>query len=44
VVKPESFFVDDVSGPLGADEIDRAEQWGRKLAALVQEENRAQAR
>jgi flavodoxin len=44
VVKPESFFVDDVSGPLGADEIDRAEQWGRKLAALVQEENRAHAR
>jgi hypothetical protein len=35
VVASESFFVNDVSGPLDADEIDRARDWGRQLAALV---------
>jgi hypothetical protein len=31
VARPESFFVDDVSGPLGEDELARAEAWGREL-------------
>ena len=29
---PESFYVDDVSGPLGWDELGRARDWGRRLA------------
>jgi hypothetical protein len=29
---PESFFVDDVPGPLAGDELDRARAWGRRLA------------
>jgi hypothetical protein len=32
VARPESFFVDDVAGPLGEDELARAEAWGRELA------------
>lgn len=35
VAAPESFFVNDVSGPLDVDEIDRARDWGQELAALV---------
>ena len=34
VVTPESFFVDDVPGPLAGDELDRARAWGRRLATL----------
>jgi flavodoxin len=30
---PESFFVNDVSGPLDAHELDRARDWGRHVAA-----------
>ena len=35
VAAPESFFVNDVSGPLDVDETDRARAWGRDLAALA---------
>jgi hypothetical protein len=35
VAVPESFFVDDVPGPLGADEIARARAWGQRLAGLA---------
>jgi hypothetical protein len=35
VVPPESFFVDDVSGPLADDQVDLARAWGRRLAALL---------
>jgi flavodoxin len=31
----ESFYVDDVDGPLLDGEIDRARAWGRQLAALM---------
>jgi hypothetical protein len=39
VASPESFFVDDVAGPLGEDELTRAEAWGRRLAALLERES-----
>jgi hypothetical protein len=32
IMPPESFFVDDVSGPLAGDQLARAESWGRTLA------------
>lgn len=32
---PESFYVDDISGPLEDGELERATAWGRELAALV---------
>ena len=32
---PESFFVDDVSGPLGDAEIGRAHVWGEQLGILL---------
>ena len=32
---PESFYVDDVAGPLGQDEVARARDWGRRLAGLL---------
>jgi flavodoxin len=35
VVKPESFWVEDVSGPLFPGEVERAEKWGEQLAELV---------
>jgi hypothetical protein len=31
---PTSFFVGGTPGPLAPDEVDRAEQWGRSLAAV----------
>ena len=31
--RPESFFVEDVSGPLLPGEVDRARSWGERLAA-----------
>lgn len=34
-VARESFWVDDVSGPLAGGELDRATAWGRTLAASV---------
>lgn len=40
VAAPESFFVNDVSGPLDVDEVDRARDWGRQLAALVLDQDR----
>lgn len=33
VAKPESFYVDDVAGPLLEGELDRARSWGEALAA-----------
>jgi flavodoxin len=35
VSKAESFYVDDVDGPLLDGEIDRARAWGRQLAASL---------
>ena len=35
LVKPESFYVDDVAGPLRPGEVERARAWGEKLAAEV---------
>jgi flavodoxin len=35
IAPPESFFVNDVSGPLDVDELDRARTWGRHLAAVL---------
>ena len=33
---PQSFYVDDISGPLREGEIARATAWGRELGALVE--------
>jgi flavodoxin len=35
VAPPESFFVNDVSGPLDVDEVDRARAWGRHVAGVL---------
>jgi flavodoxin len=35
VTDPESFFVDDVPGPLAGDELDRARAWGQQVAAVL---------
>jgi flavodoxin len=35
VSKAESFYVDDVDGPLLDGEVDRAREWGRQLAASM---------
>jgi len=35
LVKPESFYVDDVAGPLLDGELERARAWGEKLAVEV---------
>jgi flavodoxin len=35
VARAESFYVDDVDGPLLDGEIDRAQAWGRQLAASM---------
>lgn len=35
LVKPESFYVDDVAGPLRQGEVERARAWGEKLAAEI---------
>jgi flavodoxin len=35
LVKPESFWVEDVSGPLRDGELERARAWGEELAAAV---------
>lgn len=44
LANPESFFVDDVPGPLAQEEIARARAWGRRLAGLlVGEGHRAEA-
>ena len=44
LVTPESFFVDDVAGPLDHDEVARAKAWGRHLAAVMAAEgHRAEA-
>ena len=32
ILAPESFFVDDVAGPLADDQVARAEAWGRTVA------------
>jgi hypothetical protein len=34
LVASESFYVDDMEGPLSEGELDRAEQWGRDLLRL----------
>ncbi|HEY0902318.1 MAG TPA: flavodoxin domain-containing protein [Marmoricola sp.] len=36
VVHAQSFFVNDVSGPLETDELDRARAWGAELAHATQ--------
>jgi flavodoxin len=41
LVLPESFYVDDVAGPLGPDEVDRARSWGRSLARAVLREGKS---
>lgn len=33
--KPESFYVDDIAGPLLDGELERAEAWGAELASLA---------
>lgn len=35
VVAPESFFVEDVDGPLADGELERAHAWGRAVATAV---------
>lgn len=35
VAKPQSFYVDDVTGPLAAGELERAQSWGQRLAVLA---------
>lgn len=35
VLKPESFWVEDVAGPLVEGELERARAWGEELAAAV---------
>ena len=35
VVAAESFFVDDVRGPLGEEELERARAWGARLRSIV---------
>jgi len=35
VAAAESFFVDDVGGPLGEDELTRARDWGARLGSVV---------
>jgi hypothetical protein len=37
VSKAESFYVDDVDGPLLDGEVDRARAWGRQLAMSMAE-------
>jgi hypothetical protein len=32
-LEPESFFVDDAEGPLAEGELERAREWGRRMAA-----------
>ncbi len=33
--KPVGFLVDDIRGPLGPHELERAVQWGRSLAGVT---------
>jgi len=35
VATPESFFVEDVEGPLGEDELGRARSWGAQIGSVV---------
>ena len=35
MVAAESFFVDDVRGPLGEEELERARAWGARLGSIV---------
>lgn len=35
VGRPESFFVEDVAGPLFDGELERAQEWGRQLATKL---------
>jgi len=37
VLGPESFYVDDVAGPLGSDELTRAREWGGTVAVTLLE-------
>jgi hypothetical protein len=37
VVDQESFYVDDMEGPLLEGELDRAAEWGHQLAGQVRE-------
>jgi hypothetical protein len=39
ILSPESFYVDDVSGPLGTDELARAREWGRLLGVTLLDEH-----
>jgi hypothetical protein len=41
VVKPESFLVQDTSGPLLPGEVERARQWGEQLAVTLVQRVRA---
>ena len=43
VVPPESFFVVDREGPLHEGELDRASEWGRRLAATLEHSERERA-
>ena len=35
VLAPQSFYEDDVPGPLGTEEVERARSWGRSLASAL---------
>jgi hypothetical protein len=37
LAKPESFYVEDVTGPLASGELDRARAWGRQLGERLGE-------
>ena len=37
-VEPESFFVEGTPGPLEEGELERAQEWGRRLASEVSRE------
>lgn len=39
VQRPESFFVEDVAGPLSAGELDRARAWGDRLGRILESLN-----
>ena len=43
VARAESFYVDDVEGPLLEGELDRARDWGRQLARSLTERSSARA-
>ena len=41
IAPPESFFVNDVAGPLAQDELERAHAWGRAVADKARTEESA---